>query len=350
MMPASAHLMITLGTLTDDKRSKLARDPTTASEVLVALTNDEEWEVRYYLAFNPATPIEVMIELAGDDDDQISWIASSNPALPPDTLIALAGHENVGTRLTVARNRSAPPKALAMLACDEEKHVRRGVASNPTTPPTVLETLARDTEEEVRAGVACNPMTQPALLARVLSLARHYEVRILAAAASNPVLPVEQMAELACDEDIHVLSALIKNRTLTSMVRGKLPCCDQESLSHFEDKSVRKALITHPALPPQLLLVLALIDKDPEVRETAMSFAKTKPNSFWETTVSPSHMRWPVSSSESGAMRKLDEALLAETFLLTQSVAQSLAVARKVIESVYHLLKSNSHQDSNSLE
>lgn len=37
MMPASVDLMITLSTLTDDERSKLACDPTTASEVLVAL-------------------------------------------------------------------------------------------------------------------------------------------------------------------------------------------------------------------------------------------------------------------------------------------------------------------------
>ncbi|HEH9428931.1 TPA: hypothetical protein SIA29_004191 [Aeromonas sobria] len=332
-----------------------------------------------------------------------------------------------------------------MLGFDVNKHVRRGVASNPTTSSIVLETLARDAEEVVRAGVACNPMTPPALLARVLSLARHDEVRILAAAASNhslppdeiaslasddrplirmaaasnPALPVEQMTELvcdedkhvrqaliynpampvslllklpsdedlrwalsdhpalpaqvllelagdedasctrtpanvflklACDEDIHVRSALIKNRTLTAMVRGKLPCCAQAISARFEDKSVRKALITHPDIPSQLLLMLALTDKDADVRETAMSIAKTKPNTFWETTMSPGDMLLRVSSSGSGAMRRLDEALLTGMFLLSQSVAQSLAVARNVIERVQHLLKSNNHQNSNSIE
>lgn len=73
--------MICLSKLAVYERSNIARDPTTPSEVLVALTSDEESLVRYYLALNPATPIEVMIELAGDDDDDVSRIASSNPAL-----------------------------------------------------------------------------------------------------------------------------------------------------------------------------------------------------------------------------------------------------------------------------
>lgn len=68
--------MICLSKLAVYERSNIARDPTTPSEVLVALTSDEESLVRYYLALNPATPIEVMIELAGDDDDDVSRIAS----------------------------------------------------------------------------------------------------------------------------------------------------------------------------------------------------------------------------------------------------------------------------------
>ncbi|MNG99313.1 hypothetical protein D3C79_584790 [compost metagenome] len=143
------------------------------------------------------------------------------------------------------------------------------------------------------------------------------------------------LLKLACDEDNDVKKTLITNPFLTAMVRNEL---SSDELPYIEDRDFRMALINHPAIPPQLLLLLALTDKDSEVREAARLSAQVKPNIFWKNEVR-------VITMGHG----LHEVLLSATASTNQAIINSLFIAQNMICSVQHLLKCNPQQDSNGL-
>ncbi|MNJ70536.1 hypothetical protein D3C77_670050 [compost metagenome] len=98
------------------------------------------------------------------------------------------------------------------------------------------------------------------------------------------------------------------------------------------------ALINHPAIPSQLLLLLALTDKNSEVREAARLSAQAKPNIFWQQEI------WIIATGN-----VMHEALFSAKESVTKAIFNTLHIARKVLFSVNHLLICNPQQDSNSL-
>ena len=143
------------------------------------------------------------------------------------------------------------------------------------------------------------------------------------------------LLKLACDEDNDVKKALIMDPLLTDTVRNEL---SSDEMPYIGDRSVRMSLINHPAIPPQLLLLLALIDKDSEVREAARLSAEVKPNIFWKKE---------IRIIATGNV--MHEALFSANASTTQAIVNTLRIAKKVLFSVNHLLNCNPQQDSNHL-
>ncbi|MGE6169623.1 hypothetical protein ACLHZW_10265, partial [Aeromonas media] len=130
---------------------------------------------------------------------------------------------------------------------DEDECVRQALTEHPSLPAEVLLQLALDETEDAHFA-----LTLPNVLLK-----------------------------LACDGDNDVKRTLIMNPLLTAMVRNELSS-DELLYIYIEDRDARMALINHPTIPPQLLLLLALTDKDAEVRQAARLSAQIKPNIFWQ--------------------------------------------------------------------
>ncbi len=89
-------------------RLDLAGKPSTPSEELTLLANDENSYVRRWVADNPNTPPETLTLLASDEDSVVRRIVAENPNTPPETLTLLAKDENSYVRCEVARNPNTP--------------------------------------------------------------------------------------------------------------------------------------------------------------------------------------------------------------------------------------------------
>lgn len=242
-----------------------------------------------------------MSRLASDERPLIRMAAAGNPILPVNQMVELACDEDKHVREALLNNPALPTQVLLKLASDEDKYVRRTLTEHPSLPAEVLLQLALNEGEE-----ACYALTLPNVLLK-----------------------------LACDEDNDVKKALIMDPLLTATVRNEL---SSDEMPYIGDRSVRMSLINHPAIPPQLLLLLALIDKDSEVREAARSLAQAKPNIFWQNEVK-------IMMSKN----VIHEALLFAKTSTFKTIFNSLFIAKNVIHSVCHLLRSNLHQDSNGV-
>ena len=104
---------------------------------------------------------------------------------------------------------------------------------------------------------------------------------------------------------------------LTAMVRNEL---SSDEMPYIEDRNVRKALINHPAIPPQLLLLLALTDKDSEVREAARLSAEVK-NIFWQKEIR-------IIATEN----VMHEALFSAKASTTQAIVNTLRIAKSTFQ------------------
>ena len=60
------------------------------AEVLVDLSRDSNWEIRYWVAQNPNTPAEVLTELSRDSNWGVRSSVARNPSTPVEALIELS--------------------------------------------------------------------------------------------------------------------------------------------------------------------------------------------------------------------------------------------------------------------
>jgi len=86
--------------------------------------------MKRYIRSSTLTGIDKIRDLARDE------------TTAPDILAQLARHEHVAVRQMVAQNPGTPADVLSKLANDYYPDVRRSVADNPNTPVEVLEDLA----------------------------------------------------------------------------------------------------------------------------------------------------------------------------------------------------------------
>lgn len=81
-------------------------------------------------ASNPSTPSEVLANLAEDDDEVVRVGVAYNPTTSPEVLLRLAGDADWSVRLAVVRNPRTPPEAYTILASGDDQHVLEALATN----------------------------------------------------------------------------------------------------------------------------------------------------------------------------------------------------------------------------
>ena len=68
MTTKELEIQLALGSLSDDDKLELARNSNTPKEILIILSKDENYNIRYSVAYNPNTPVEVLTKLSKDKD------------------------------------------------------------------------------------------------------------------------------------------------------------------------------------------------------------------------------------------------------------------------------------------
>jgi hypothetical protein len=169
------ELTLFLKTANSETRKWIAKDPSTPVDILVQLSQDEDWRVRNRVAENRNAPAEALsilshylIEDKGDDTRE--WVAG-NTNTPVDVLVLLSQDEDWRVRRYVSSNCNTPIDTLVRLSRDESRWVRERVAENPRTPVETLVRLSQDGSLSVREEVARTPKwTEPANQERIEEL------------------------------------------------------------------------------------------------------------------------------------------------------------------------------------
>jgi len=66
------EIQLALGTLSDSDRLKLSYSRNTPKKILIILSKDKSWYIRYRVAYNLNTPIKVLTKLLKDNDNTVS--------------------------------------------------------------------------------------------------------------------------------------------------------------------------------------------------------------------------------------------------------------------------------------
>jgi hypothetical protein len=144
---------------------RLSRDPNRAVQ-MVALGNpnlppalerlDDDVALRRLFAGHPLAPAEVVDALVDDRDRDVRIALASNRAVRASVLADLATDPVWEVRAAIAQNAAATEEIWHALAQDSESKVRLAVANSPFAPADVLVRLAKDALRSVRAAVLLN--------------------------------------------------------------------------------------------------------------------------------------------------------------------------------------------------
>jgi len=155
------ELTLFLKTANLNTRASIAKDPSTPVDILVQLSQDEDWMVRQGVAGHRNTPAEALDRLSHclieDQADGTLERVASNHNTPAEALVRLSQDENEQVRYYVVWNPNTPIDTLVQLSQDKSEFVRRKVARNPRTPIDTLVRLSQDKSEKVRKEVTENP-------------------------------------------------------------------------------------------------------------------------------------------------------------------------------------------------
>lgn len=231
------------------RRMTVAWDPESPSELIRALANDDDPEVRTLLAANAGAPADVLSELARDPSIEVRCAVASNPSVPAEASLGLATDRVAEVRRAVAANANAASAAWVTLLEDPEREVRWSLAGNVGVSPDVLERLASDRDRDVRLDAITNPSTPPSALEQAVASEDPYE---RGRVAMNPRASAEMVATLARDNDVGV-------RQVVGMY-GRPADSDLERLAVDPEVNVRWGLATNVTLPARLLQQLASDD------------------------------------------------------------------------------------------
>ncbi|WP_410611625.1 hypothetical protein [Amycolatopsis sp. lyj-109] len=213
------------------------------------LAADPRHEVRQALAANEQSPPDLLRTIAAEAENRrwspVAWkpgaapndvltTLAGNPATPPDSL-PVDAHELV--RWAMASRTDLADDVYAKLAEDDLPGVRWELAGNPAAAAFLPRLLARDRSREIRHAAAHNPRVPLELLAELaletkvgralvprVAAATEPELRILAGspaaqvrrlAAARPDLPRDLVARFAEDPDAGVARAVAANPDLS---------------------------------------------------------------------------------------------------------------------------------------
>lgn len=140
---------VTYVTPSSDSPYSMAKSPSASYEELVALSKDDDWQVRAGVASNPATPENLLRKLAADQDEGVRSYAARNANTPVDVMEVLATDSSEYVRDFLAQNSALPLFLMERLAGDSHWRPRSGVAENPNAPEELLNKLLLDSDERV---------------------------------------------------------------------------------------------------------------------------------------------------------------------------------------------------------
>ena len=233
-------------------RSIAARSLAVDPELLDALSNDADWQVKIEAANNPKNKnsIPVLENLAKNESNWVvRWYVARSPQVSSSLLEILAKDESVMVMKGVAENHRTPTQLLETLAKDER--VRGEVAQNPTINLALLESLSKDSSNVVRGCAAENSLTPLSILK---TLSKEKDIFVRKGVANNQNCDLQLLEMLAQDKNEKVRRAVAKNPKTSSNLL--------EILAKDKKEGVRSGVAENPKTPLPILKVLATDEKE----------------------------------------------------------------------------------------
>lgn len=167
--------------------------------------------------------------------------ALSNPACPADVLERWLGASDRAAATAAARHPSTPERALSRSALRHpDMKVRAAALTNPSTPSEVLSRRGRAGDVSERSAVASNPSIGD-VLAAALAADDSWVVR--ARLAANAACPADILESLARSGERAAMLAALANPGLPDRVRQELASRSADSLAIEHAALGRRALV-----------------------------------------------------------------------------------------------------------
>ncbi|MEM0550242.1 MULTISPECIES: HEAT repeat domain-containing protein [Aeromonas] len=125
---------MSIDTLNDDEKERLASDDYTTCEQLIALSFDVNPDVRRLTAIHKDIPTDVLWRLANDPNEDVRAAVASNSRTPPACLDDLSNNHSKYVRAMVANNEKCPIDILLSLSEDQNPGVRDMAVQHENLP------------------------------------------------------------------------------------------------------------------------------------------------------------------------------------------------------------------------
>jgi hypothetical protein len=126
----------------------MARESSTAPEVLERLSTSDDGDIRMAVARNPSTPTHTLHSFV-DDTEWVIVSLLTNINCDERLLYLLSYHSSPYVRRRVAEDKRTPGYILRNLASDNEPQVRAEVARNNNTTMWTIDNLTFDNIHEI---------------------------------------------------------------------------------------------------------------------------------------------------------------------------------------------------------
>ncbi|MCU7728524.1 hypothetical protein ODJ79_32840 [Actinoplanes sp. KI2] len=224
--------------------------PDLAGDLLRQLAEQGNATVRRMVAEHPGTPPEVVDALTDDPESEVRMWALWHTRTVALLRAGLRGEDRKGA----AHNPLCPPHLLAEWRTDPDPSTRYAVLTNPATPAWVVDAAVNDPDDSNRAYAAASARSRDS----ILQAATSPETVLRRRAAVNPACPPDVLERLATDPDSHVRSALGLNQVCPPDLIRRLATDD--------DADVRRTVAGRPDPPDDIRAMLSR-DPHPQVRE-----------------------------------------------------------------------------------
>jgi len=223
---------------TTDLKGKVLEEPNLSPDVLAALADDRDEQVRWLVGQNTSTPAEVLMKLADDSIWKVRKSAAQNLSTPVEALMKLASDKHADVHAGVAQNPSSPADVLRQMASSRDLNIILSLTKNPSTPPDILRQLSEDprrSEMYIRSGIAMNPSTPPDILRQ---MAVDVELRLFV--PMNPSIPPDVLVQMASDDNWNIRYNIAWNPSTPSTTLKKLLGDSNESVRNAAQESLAK--------------------------------------------------------------------------------------------------------------
>lgn len=246
-------------------RRAAARASGTSAEDLIALSADENENVRYLVAVNPHTPEDALDHLIADEDSQVRSAATSNPNASSAMLEkAFTDSAESAEQSEAVRHYRSPDRDKFIhekIPADEESLARRlrqtdiliradirfRVVKHDNATTAILEAGIKDPWSGVRCAVLERPDISPKILTIAIDDAES-EARELA--ASHPNATPEILAKAMDDTDEAVRRAAARNRIAPPEVLAAALLDEDKGVAVYAAKNWKERFTQEATLPP----------------------------------------------------------------------------------------------------